>query len=87
MGSGAAVSAALARAILTHADVAPEPALVSRLVYASEELHHGTPSGIDNTVIAYERPIWFVRGKDVESFRAGAPFTFVIGDSGIAAPT
>jgi mevalonate kinase len=87
LGSGAAVSAALARAILSHGGATPEPALVSRLVYAGEELHHGTPSGIDNTVIAYERPIWFVKGKDVESFRAGAPFTFVIADSGIAAPT
>lgn len=87
LGSGAAVSAALARAVLNHAGAPADPATISRIVYAAEELHHGTPSGIDNTVIAYERPIWFVKGAPIEDFHAGARLTFVIADSGIAAPT
>lgn len=61
MGSGAAVATALVRALAAHLgyDLAPET--VSALVYESERRLHGTPSGIDNTVIAFERPIWFVR--------------------------
>ena len=61
MGSGAAVATALVRALARHLgrDLAPDA--VSALVYASERRFHGTPSGIDNTVIAYERAIWFVR--------------------------
>ena len=87
LGSGAAISAALVRAALTHAGQPAPAETVSRLVYRSEELFHGTPSGIDNTVIAYERPVWFVKGQPPESFAVGQPFTLAIADSGIASPT
>lgn len=87
LGSGAAISAALVRASLTHAGQTAPAETVSRLVYRSEELFHGTPSGIDNTVIAYERPVWFVKGQPTESFAVGQPFTLAIADSGIPSPT
>jgi mevalonate kinase len=87
LGSGAAVSTALVRALFCHAGLDPEPERVSRLVYRSEELHHGTPSGIDNTVIAYAQPIWFVRGEEIRPFRPARSFTIVIADSGIGSPT
>jgi mevalonate kinase len=87
LGSGAAVSTALVRAAFLHAGQEPVPAAVSRLVYHSEELHHGTPSGIDNTVIAYAKPIWFVRGEPIQTFTPARPFTIVIADSGISSPT
>ena len=61
MGSGAAVATALVRALAAHLGRQLAPAEISALVYASEQRFHGTPSGIDNTVIAYEQPIWFVR--------------------------
>jgi mevalonate kinase len=61
MGSGAAVATAIVRALAAHIDQQLAPAEVSALVYASEQRFHGTPSGIDNTVIAYEQPIWFQR--------------------------
>ena len=60
MGSGAALSTALVRAVMLGAGHAAEPAEVSDLVYESERFYHGTPSGIDNTVVAYGMPIWFV---------------------------
>lgn len=63
------------------------PAVLSALVYEVERLHHGTPSGIDNTVIAYEQPVYFVRGKPPEPFAIGRPFTLVIADTGIRSPT
>jgi mevalonate kinase len=87
LGSGAAISAALVRAVLTALGQPPDPATVSRLVFASEELYHGTPSGIDNTVIAYAMPLWFVKGAPPEHFAPAAPFTLAIADSGISAPT
>jgi mevalonate kinase len=61
MGSGAAVATAIVRALAAHLGRYIAPADISTLVYASEQRFHGTPSGIDNTVIAYEQPIWFVR--------------------------
>ena len=87
LGSSAAASAALVRALFRWADRTPEPEIVSALVYEIEKLHHGTPSGIDNTVIAYERPIRFVRGQPPVLLRIARPFTLVIADSGVPSPT
>ena len=60
---------------------------VNELAYEIEKLHHGTPSGIDNTVITYAKPVYFIKGKPIETFKVGKPFTIVIGDTGIPAPT
>lgn len=87
LGSGAALSSALVKAIYAHVGVPVTAEQVSALVYASEQIYHGTPSGIDNTVIAYGLPLWFVKGAPPEPFQPGAPFTIAIADSGIRAPT
>jgi mevalonate kinase len=87
LGSGAAVSAALARAL---ADAAKRPLSVpalSAIVYQVELLHHGTPSGIDNSVICYEQPVYFVRGQTPLTFSIGRSFTLAIANTGIASPT
>ncbi|RME45400.1 MAG: mevalonate kinase, partial [Chloroflexi bacterium] len=57
-GSSAAVSAAMVRALARYFDVDLPPGEVSRLVYQTEIIHHGTPSGVDNTVIAHARPVY-----------------------------
>lgn len=87
LGSGAAVSVALIRALAAHLGHPLPEERVSALAYEVEKLHHGTPSGIDNTVITYGQPVYFVRGQPLERLRVGAPFTLVIGDSGLPAPT
>ncbi|MCE7985506.1 MAG: mevalonate kinase [Caldilinea sp. CFX5] len=87
LGSGAALSTALVRAIYTHVGQIPDPAQVSALVYESERFYHGAPSGIDNTVIAYGMPVWFIKGQPPATFQARQPLTLAIADSGIAAPT
>jgi len=60
---------------------------VSALAYETEVLHHGTPSGIDNSVVTYEQPIVFTKARGVEPFSLGASLTLVVGDTGIASPT
>jgi mevalonate kinase len=87
LGSGAAVSVALIRALSAHFGPPLTDEQVSAIAYEVEKLHHGTPSGIDNSVITYERPVYFVKEQPVEIFRVGAPFTLVIGDTGFPAPT
>jgi mevalonate kinase len=87
LGSGAALSTALVRALFAQAGRPPDPATVSRLVYESERFYHGTPSGIDNTVIAFGTPIWFVKGREAESFAPPHPFWLAIADSGVRSPT
>jgi mevalonate kinase len=87
LGSGAAVSVALIRALASTLDRSASDEEVNRMAYEIEKIHHGTPSGIDNTVITYARPVYFVRGRPVETFTVARRFTLVIGDTGISAPT
>jgi mevalonate kinase len=87
LGSGAAVSAAVARAL---ADAAGRPlshSALSTIVYEVDKLYHGTPSGIDNSVICYEQPVYFVRGEVPRTFSIGRPFTLAIANTGVASPT
>lgn len=87
LGSGAAVSAALGRAIaLLHGRVIPDDVL-NRLVFEVERIHHGRPSGIDNTVVVYERPIYFVKDKMMDRLEIKRPLRILIADSGQASLT
>ena len=92
LGSGAATAAALIRALARHlsrAELASDEQ-VCALAYEVERIHHGTPSGIDNTVVAFEKPVYFVRGERnnrVEPFTVAAPLTLLIGDTGVRSAT
>jgi mevalonate kinase len=87
LGSGAAVGTAVVRAIGHYLGKAPKPDEISRLVYEVEKLHHGTPSGIDNTVIAYERPVYFVKGQAITPLPVGRALRLVIADTGVISST
>jgi mevalonate kinase len=87
LGSGAAVSVALIRALSGHLNQPLTDEQVNDLAYEAEKLYHGTPSGIDNTVITYAKPVYFIKDRPIETFKVGKPFTIVIGDTGIPAPT
>lgn len=87
LGSGTAVSTAIVRALSAFLGRQLAPETVSQLVFEVEKLHHGIPSGIDNTVIAYGMPVFFVKGQAIETFAVGAKLHFLIGDSGIASAT
>jgi mevalonate kinase len=87
LGSGAAVSVAIVRALAAWFDQPIDDETVSRLAYEVEKLYHGTPSGIDNTVIAFNRPVYFVRGEPIRTFSVKRPFTVAIANTGIASPT
>jgi mevalonate kinase len=87
MGSGAAVSTALVRALMRHLDGWLPSRVISDLVYQVEVLYHGTPSGIDNTVIAFEKPVYFVKEEGWEVFWPGEPFLLAIADTGVESST
>ena len=92
MGSGAAIAAAIIRALAQHLNRPDLQSneMVSTLTYEVEKIHHGTPSGIDNTVVAYEQPIYFVRQSpknQIEPFRVAVPLRFVVADTGVRRST
>lgn len=89
LGSGAAVTIALTRALSSHLNhpMTDDAEAVNAFAYEIEKLYHGTPSGIDNTVVTYAKPVYFIKGQQIEMFKVGKPFTIVIADTGISAPT
>lgn len=87
LGSSAAVAVALIRALAGHFGRSLKPAEVSALAFEAERIQHGTPSGIDNTVVAYEQAVWFVRGQDMATFAVRRPLHLLIGDTGLTSST
>lgn len=87
MGSGAAVSTAIVRALSRHFDYWLTSRAISDLVFQAEILYHGTPSGIDNTVISFGKPIYFVKDEGWEVFWVGAPLLLAIADTGVVSST
>lgn len=87
MGSGAAVTTALFRALLYLVNKSIPDEELNHLVYEVEKVHHGTPSGIDNTVIVFEQPTYFVRDQAPERFAVGQPFRLLIGNTGVESST
>jgi len=92
LGSGAAMAAAVIRALTKHLgllDLATDQQ-VSRLTYQVEKLLHGTPSGIDNTVVAYERPVYFLRRRpenQIETLSVAKPLHLLVADTGVVSMT
>jgi mevalonate kinase len=87
LGSGAAVSVAIIRALAKHLKRDLTDEQVSALAFETEKLYHGTPSGIDNMVVTYAKPVYFVKGQPIEILQVKKPFIIVIGDTGIPAST
>ena len=87
LGSGAALAAALIRALGAALDHPFDNHALNPLVFEVEKRHHGTPSGIDNTVIVYAQPVFFVRDHPIQTFSIARPFTVLVADSGKSSPT
>lgn len=87
LGSGAAFSIAYIRALSSYLGRPLPDETVSTLAYEVEKIFHGTPSGIDNTVITYAQPVFFIRGQPIEILKVAKPFILVIADTGVKSPT
>ncbi len=87
LGSGAAVSVAVTRAVSAFVGVELTLEQQCEIAFEVEKIHHGTPSGVDNTVVTFAAPVYFVKGRPPEPFAIKTPFSLVIADSGIASPT
>jgi mevalonate kinase len=87
MGSGAAVTVAIIRALSAFLGRPLSDSRISELAFEVEKIHHGTPSGIDNTVIAYGKPVYFQKEMPTEILQIEKPTHWVIADSGEKTPT
>ncbi|MFV1958117.1 MAG: hydroxymethylglutaryl-CoA reductase, degradative [Planctomycetota bacterium] len=81
LGGSAALAVAVVRAVGAYVGEAISNERVNRLAYRSEQFAHGTPSGIDNSVATYGRPILFRRDEPpmIRTVRIGTPASLVVG--------
>ncbi|NMC85554.1 MAG: mevalonate kinase [Anaerolineaceae bacterium] len=87
LGSSASLSISILRALSEFLGQPLSLEQINQLAYEAEKIHHGNPSGVDNTVIAYGRPVYFIRGKQPEFVRVKTKLSFLLAHTGIAAST
>ncbi len=87
MGSGAAVTLAIVRAICAFLGTSLSFEEQSAIALEVDKIHHGTPSGIDNTVITYGRLVRFQPGEPTQFLHPARSIPLVVAHSGIASPT
>jgi mevalonate kinase len=87
LGSGAAVSIATVRCLANAAQRTLLPTVTAAIAFQVELLHHGNPSGLDNTVIAYQKPLYFVKDKLSQTFTLPKPLHLVVADTGVSSST
>jgi mevalonate kinase len=86
LGSSAATSIAIIRALTKAMMKVIAPRDLINYSFELEKIHHGTPSGIDNTVISLEKPILFRKDREPSPIHPGSMF-FIVGDTGISKKT
>lgn len=87
LGSSASVTVSLSRALAQFLGHPLPDDAVNRIAFEVEKIHHGTPSGIDNTVITYEAPVYFCKDKPLQRLDIVNGFSVVIADSGTPGST
>jgi hydroxymethylglutaryl-CoA reductase len=89
LGSSAALAVALTRAFAATLGIQADDKRVNAIAFACEQLAHGTPSGIDNTIATYARPILFQNddGLRIEPVELSEPLPLVVAFSSRAGLT
>ncbi len=84
LGGSAAMAVAIVRALDKHYRLGLADEEVNRLAFEAEKLAHGNPSGIDNTLACYAKPLVFRAGNPplVETLNIKTPIPMVVGMTG-----
>ncbi len=89
LGGSAAVAVAIIRALDRHFELGLSDEEINALAFRSEQVAHGTPSGIDNTVATYGQPLIYRKGDppQIQALDLPEPINFVIGMTGVESLT
>lgn len=87
LGSSAAFSVSISRAVAGFLGYNLTLQRINDIAFNIEKFQHGNPSGLDNTVIAYEKPIYFKRDAAPKILHIKTPINLIIADTGIRALT
>lgn len=85
LGASAAMVVAIIRAFSHLLQLDMTDREVNSLAFACEQLAHGTPSGVDNTVATYAQPLLYCKGEPplVHEVAISEPIPLVIAASGV----
>lgn len=89
LGASAALAVAMIRAFNVAFDLKLDDKGVNALAFECEKLAHGTPSGIDNTLAVYGKPMFFKKGdgKETRELQLTDSLPLVVAFSGMAGST
>ena len=87
LGSSASISTAVIKALNDHLNLNLTTEQINKFVYETEVIQHGSPSGVDNTVIAYEKPILYQKDYPTEALSPPVPLLFIVANSGTPSST
>jgi len=89
LGGSAALAVAIVRALSEHYKLGLDDKRINEIAFKSEQLVHGSPSGIDNTLATYGKFILFKKGDPpfMQDIELKEQLPVVIGFSGVASLT
>jgi mevalonate kinase len=92
IGSSAASSVAIARAMIEEFEMDLSDEKVNEIAYEAEKAYAGTPSGIDNTAATFGGLIWFEKNLEggsnkIDRLNIKEPVEIIIANTGIVANT
>lgn len=87
LGSSAAVSTSIARALYAYFGKTISDDELLELVNRSEKIAHGNPSGVDAVTVVTGKPIWFEKNKTLEPLHFKKKIYLVVADTGIPSET
>ncbi|HOW07879.1 MAG TPA: mevalonate kinase [Flexilinea sp.] len=87
LGSGAACSVAVIRAFAEEYQKSISTQRISEIAFEIEKIYHGTPSGLDNTVISFGVPIYFIKNQPFQFIQIKKPLNLLIVDTEIESNT
>lgn len=90
LGASAALAVSVIRALVHSFGLSLSEEEISQLAFECEQLVHGTPSGIDNTVATFGQTILFRKtdaGNEIEELDIPVPIPVVVGLTGVRSLT
>jgi len=82
LGSSAALAVAITKGMSQFLGIYLSNDEINSLAYKSEEIQHGSPSGIDNSVITFGQPILFCKTKPISQIKIKSPIHIILADTG-----
>jgi mevalonate kinase len=82
LGSSAALAVAITKGFSQFLGFQLSSDQINSLALQSEKIQHGSPSGIDNSVITIGKPIYFLRNSPIVQIEIPNSLNLILGDTG-----